>query len=116
MRLKIALIATALCAVFATIAGTAGAAPARWVPGTGALVTESDMTDLLEMRFDSAYCEGVARFGHSGEFPYEKFIVFDCSIERRDADIDCDGTRIKAVKARTVGKFIVKLIDEGTCY
>jgi hypothetical protein len=110
MRLIVASLAALVVAL-----GVGGVAQASsWIPGTSYFVEESDASDLLEQTYDSAYCDGVARFGHRGEFPYEEFKVFDCSVHMRS--YDCYDNRYKAVKSSRRGWFRLKLIAKGDCY
>lgn len=99
-----------LAALIASTTATAGA----WVPGTNYLVQETDVNDLLEKTYDHAFCQGIARFGHRGEFPYEEFVVFDCTTTLDDRY--CTGARYKSVKASRRGWFKVRLLRSGSCF
>jgi len=104
----------ALAAVFVSIAALAASASAgSWIPGTNYLVSEEDMTNTLQQKFDYAYCTGVPRFGHRGAFPDEEFVVFDCSIKRTDLKIDCFDVRVKSVKGSNPGYFRPRLVSTG---
>jgi hypothetical protein len=105
-----------LAALVAALAipALAVAAADAWVPGTSYYIEESDLSDALEKRYDSAYCDGIARFGKRGEFPYEKFRVFDCTTEIDD-DF-CFDKRIKTVKAQRVGWYRWVMVRPGSCY
>lgn len=92
----------------------AGAAPEAWRAGTPMYIEESDASDLLEQTYDSAYCQGIPRFGHRGEFPYEEFKVFDCSVHMRS--YDCFDNRYKAIKHSRQGWFQLRRIARGDCY
>ena len=95
------------------LAGTATAAV--WTPGTNYMISEKNADDWLEQAFDSAYCDGIPRFGHRGRFPYEEFVVFDCAIER-DGYGYCPDARVKAVKGTRVGSYKLKMVRLGDCY
>lgn len=101
------LIAVALAAV------SSGRA-ASWKPGTTYYVSESDASDLLERSFDSAYCDGISRFGHHGEFPYEEYLVFDCTVRLNGAT--CIDVRYKSVKGTRVGWFRLRVLSRGSCF
>jgi hypothetical protein len=101
------LITVAACIV-ALVSATAAQA-GSWIPGTPIMVEELDASDLLERSNDSAYCDGVARFGHVGEWPYDKYRVFDCSVSNRGAAY-CDN-RYKSVKGSRRGTFRLVLIS-----
>ena len=107
------LLLTILLAVLAS-AGAANAAVARWVPGTNYLISETDANNALERGYDHAYCTGVPRFGHRGEFPYEEFVVFDCSISINRTY--CSDQRYKAIKGSRPGYFRLKLMRRGDCF
>jgi hypothetical protein len=97
---KLILLAVAVAALMVP-----AVASAQWVPGTPYLVTENDATSFLENAFDHAYCEGVPRFGHRGEFPDEEFVVFDCSLKLAVKKINCFDVRQKSVKGSRPGHF-----------
>jgi len=101
----------AMLALAAGLASTAQAGP--WIPGTPTYAEEMDASDLLERTYDHAYCQGIPRFGHRGEFPYEEFVVFECSIDRDD--LYCYDVRYKAVKGKTRGWFRLVKIRNGDC-
>lgn len=101
-----------LAAVAAAV--VTGTAQARWVPGQAYRVSEQDAEKALEQKFDHAFCTGVPRFGHDGEFPDEEFHVLDCSIEL-NGDY-CPGARIAAVKGNQPGYFRLRLMKTGECY
>jgi hypothetical protein len=94
-------------------AGSASAAT-PWKPGTPFYVTEDDMGNFLEKVYDSAYCQGIPRFGHRGEFPYEKFLYFDCSTERDG--VHCFDWRYRSLKASPRPYYKVRLVRQGRCY
>jgi hypothetical protein len=78
-------------------------------------VTESRLVETLETKYDHAYCTGVPRFGHDGEFPYEKFVVFDCTTTLDDRT--CFGQRYQTVKYG--GWFAptkAHMLKTGRCY
>jgi hypothetical protein len=101
-------------AMLALIGGAAGTAQAgSWIPGTPTMVGEDEVQDLIEEHFDWAYCSGIPRFGHKGEFPYETFVVFDCDI-KLDSSY-CSDARIKAVKGTKRGYFKIRWIRDGDC-
>lgn len=109
MRRFFAIAAVALVAFGA--AGSALAGP--WTPGTNYLVSEEDAASYLENRFDRAYCDGIPRYGHRGEFPDEEFVVFECDVQRSDRDIDCSGVRLKAVKGHRRGYFRLTMMPSA---
>jgi hypothetical protein len=93
----------------------AGAAHAgSWIPGTPWMVEDSEVSDLLETQYDWAYCRGIPRFGHTGEFPYERHLVFDCSTELDDTY--CSDRRYKTVKSKRRGYFALRLLRPGSCF
>jgi hypothetical protein len=96
------------------LAGAATASVTPWKPGSPFFAKESEMNDLAETKYDHAYCNGVPRFGHHGEFPYEQFIVFDCTTTLDDTT--CFGRRYKTVKHTLGGTFTARLIKSGHCY
>jgi hypothetical protein len=107
------LLALVACGLAAASTAEAG----RWVPGTPYMVAEEDMQDLLEKSWDSAYCQGVPRFGKQGEFPYEEYVVFDCSVESRGrTQLSCYDVRYKAIKASRRGWFKARRLYDGDCY
>lgn len=77
-------------------------------------ISETDASDLLEQTYDSAYCDGIARFGKRGEFPYEEYVRFDCTTEI-DGEYCTDG-RYRAVKASRKGWFRLERIRKPTCF
>jgi len=87
-----------------------------WVPGTNYLVSEDDAVSFLEKRMDYAYCRGISRFGHRGEFPDEEFVVFDCTVEWEGTR--CTDARMKAIKGTKRGyyRMIVQRRDLWRCY
>jgi hypothetical protein len=95
-------------------AGTSFAQTGRWVPGNPYYIEESDASDFLEKKFDWAYCSGIPRFGQKGEFPYQEFLVFDCSM-KLNGDY-CSDVRIKAVKGSRQGYFRLKVLRDGDCF
>lgn len=97
----------------ALLAGAAQGASA-WRPGEAYRVTEQDAETSLERTMDHVYCTGVARFGHSGEWPDADYHVLDCSIERNDTY--CPGARFEAVKGGQPGYFRLRLMKLGSCY
>ena len=84
------------------------------MPGSSYYIGELDLSETLEKYYDSAYCDGIARFGKRGEFPYEKFRVFDCTTER-DGDW-CSDMRVKTVKAKRQGWYRWVKIRNGDCF
>lgn len=112
--MKKLIIVAALVAVALVPAVASQAEAGRWVPGTSYYVAESDASDLLEQTYDSAYCDGIARFGKHGEFPYEEYRVFDCSVYMRS--YSCIDNRYKAVKSTRPGWFRLRKIADGDCY
>jgi hypothetical protein len=104
------LLIVALLAVVAVPVASASA----WVPGTTYYIEESDASDLLEKVYDSAYCDGIARFGKHGEFPYETFHVFDCSVEIDNTY--CSDVRYKSVKAKRRNYYRLVRIRQGDCF
>lgn len=89
-------------------------AEAAWVPGTAYYISEQDADDWLERTYDFAYCQGVARFGKRGRFPYEEFVMFECSVTRGEAN--CPRSRWRAVKGSRVNYFRMRLVRLGSCY
>jgi hypothetical protein len=89
-----------------------------WTPGTSYMVEETDASDLLEQTYDWAYCSGIPRFGHRGEFPYEEFRVFDCDLTLRAGGhkLYCSEQRYKSVKSTRPGYFQLRLVSRGDCY
>ena len=105
----------AVMLAFVACAGFAGnAKAARWIPGSYHMVMESDASDFLELSYDSAFCDGIPRFGHRGEFPYEVYHVFDCSFDLDDKS--CFDIRFAAIKGPRYATFRLKLIRMGHCY
>src|SRR4030095_13519433 len=105
-----------LVAVFAAALFTGQATAGSWIPGTPTMVEESDMEGLLEQTYDSAFCQGVPRFGSKGEVPYEEFVVFDCTIERRGrVAYTCYDVRYRAIKKSPRGYFGSRRIYSGKC-
>jgi hypothetical protein len=95
----------------------AGASAGSWIPGTPTMVSEDEMDSLLEQTYDSAFCQGVSRFGKKGEFPDEVYVVFDCTIQRRGAtSYTCYDRRYKAIKKSPRGYFGSRVIYNGKCY
>lgn len=90
------------------VAGVDGA----WIPGSNYMVEEMDASDLLEKTYDSAYCDGIARFGKRGSFPYEEYLVFDCDIFHDDWSCE---NRYKSIKGTKRGWFKLRLLRED-CY
>lgn len=86
----------------------------RWIPGTPYMIAESDASDLLERTYDYAYCSGIPRFGHQGEFPYEEFLYFDCTT-KLDRNF-CSDVRYRSVKASRRGYFQLRLVRKGDCF
>ena len=110
MKRLIALAATVVVALVAVGAASAGS----WRPGTPYLIAESDASDLLERTYDYAYCSGIPRFGHRGEFPYEEFLYFDCTT-KLDRNY-CSDVRYRSVKASRRGYFQLRLVRKGDCF
>ncbi len=109
--LAAAAVASVIAGVFFVETSYAGS----WRAGTPTMVEESEMSDLLEQTYDWAYCTGIPRFGQKGEFPYEMFVVFECSTKRDG--MYCSDYRVKAIKAKQRGWFKLKFINGyGECY
>ena len=74
------------------------------------MISEEDASDFLEDVVDQAWCTGIPRFGTQGEFPYEEFVVFDCTISHKGvkADLFCSDVRYRAVKGTKRGFFRLK--------
>lgn len=99
----------------ALIGGAASTAQAgSWIPGTPTMVSEDEVQDLMERHADWAYCSGIPRFGHKGEFPYETFVVFDCDMKLNQ--VYCSDARVKAVKASKRGYFKVRFLRNADCF
>jgi len=97
------------------IAGQAEARHASWVPGSPTYVTEDDMNRLLQQTVDSAYCNGIPRFGHRGSFPDEEFVYFDCELNRNGTY--CSQVRFRAIKGARYDYFKAKYVHTyGGCY
>ena len=105
--------AAALAAIAVIVLAFAGVASAGG-PGSPYYVSETQAGNLLERTWDHAYCMGVPRFGHRGEFPYEKFIVFDCSGTMSNGKY-CADVRYKSVNGRP-GYWMLRLIRRGDCF
>ena len=115
---RFAVLATLTVALAACVfASTASARPSSttgvWIAGTPYMVEETDMSDLLEKTFDHAYCEGIPRFGHSGEFPYEVFTTFDCSYSYNGKY--CSDGRYRSVKDSQRGWFRMRIVSYADC-
>jgi hypothetical protein len=96
-----------------TLVGSAAAqSEGRWIPGTNYMISEEDAISFLEERFDYGYCRGIKRYGHQGEYPYEEFVVFDCSVEMSDGSF-CSGVRMKSVKGSRRGYFKLTAMPFG---
>lgn len=105
----------AAVAIAVMLAPAAGAAPAgSWIPGSPYMVEETDASDLLEKGFDHAYCEGIPRFGHAGEFPYERFTTFDCSWSLNGKY--CSDGRYRSVKDSQRGYFRLRIVRYADCF
>ena len=89
-----------------------GTASASWKPGTPVLIPEDVAGNILEKAVDHAYCVGVPRFGHSGEFPYERFRVFDCSIDTQGKI--CSNARFAATKGAQAGIATLHLMNRAS--
>jgi len=85
------------------------ASPAlAWTPGQNYYVSENDMQNALETRFDSALCQGIPRFGHHALDGYnDEYIVFDCDTSLNGSYCQA---RIKAVKGSKPGYFKPKQV------
>jgi hypothetical protein len=94
--------------------GSSGGSSGGWLPGSPYFISEDDADSYLEQAFDHAYCTGIPRFGHQGEFPDDEFIMFDCDIEYNGET--CDNERLQAVKGSAPGYFRMNEITEGDCY
>jgi hypothetical protein len=103
-----------LVLVFGLVASAAQASSNAWIAGSPALVGEMAVSDVLERKNDSAYCQGIKRFGHSGSFPYEKFVVFDCQTTLDDRL--CSSVRYRAVKQSRYGYYTLVKIRDGHCF
>jgi hypothetical protein len=100
--------------LFVVLVVATSANAATWRPGTNYFVQETDVNDLLEKHYDRAFCEGIPRFGHTGEFPYEKFVVFDCMLELNGHV--CSDVRVRAVRSAKVNYFMLRPMRNGECY
>ena len=103
-----------VAALAVAIAVPAVAAAATWKPGTPFYIAEEDANRLLERTYDSAFCDGIARFGKRGEFPYEEYLRFDCSTERNGQY--CTDARYKSVKAARRNYFRLVLVVKPDCF
>jgi hypothetical protein len=117
--MKAAVLATLMVALAVCVfASSAGARPSSgngsWIPGTSYMIEETDANSSLERGVDHAYCEGIPRFGHSGEVPYEVFTTFDCSWSYNGAY--CSDGRYRAVKASPRGYFRLLKVRNANCY
>jgi len=83
-------------------------AAAIWKPGAPYYVAEEDASTWYERVYDHAYCDGIARFGKRGEFPYEEYLRFDCSAT--DSRYGFCDFRARSVKASRRGYFRMKLV------
>ena len=106
----------AAVSVVATLAltGVALAVQQAWRPGSPYYIGEMDANRALERTFDSAYCDGIARFGHRGEFPYEEFLRFDCSTELNGTY--CSDARYRSVKGTRRGYFRLIRVVKPSCF
>jgi hypothetical protein len=104
----------AVCVAVLAMAGVAQASSSAWVRGSSYMITEEEASDFLEQAMDHAYCTGIPRLGHRGEFPYEEFRVFDCSVELNDEF--CSDDRWRAVKGKRRGMYSMKLVRHGDCF
>ena len=100
-------IVLALVVLVAAIAGQAHAASTTWVPGSTYYISEDDATNFLEKAFDYAYCQGIPRYGHRGEFPDEEFTRFDCTLEQGNGTT-CYEVRVIGIKGSRPGAYRVK--------
>lgn len=96
------------------LAGSALASQEAWRPGTPYYIAEEDASNLLEKTYDSVYCDGIARFGKRGEFPYEEYLRFDCSTELNGRY--CSDARYRSVKANRRGWFRLILVVKPQCF
>lgn len=112
MTTPITSLVVAAAASFLGLAGVASAA--EWRPGTGYYVDDLSLEHLLERQVDFASCRGIRRFGHSGSFPDERFVVFECSVEVNGDS--CYGHRVKTIKMKRRGYWTWKPISQGECY
>jgi len=95
-------------------AQSASAQARAWTPGTSYYISEEDASSFIERRFDWAYCSGIPRFGHQGEFPYEEFHVFDCDTKLNGSY--CTDWRVRAVKGSRYGYFRLRNVRLGDCF
>jgi len=109
-RVVVGLVLLAVLIALGIWAGSVQAAnQGRWIPGTPYMISEEDATGFLEDVVDHAYCQGIPRFGMQGEFPYEEYVVFDCTISHTGkVHITCSGVRYRSVKGVKRGYFRLK--------
>ncbi len=113
---KFLILGVLLLALVSTTSAMA-ASSVKWKPGNPYYISEEDAYSLLEKTYDSAYCTGIPRFGHQGEFPYEEFIIFDCDVSMHGNNgFYCSDQRYKGIKGSRPGYFRLKLIRHGDCY
>ena len=104
----------AVCVAALAMVGVAQASSSAWVRGSSYMITEEEANAFLEQAMDHAYCNGIPRLGHRGQFPYEEFRVFDCSLELNDEY--CSDARWRAVKGKARGSYSMRLVREGDCF
>ncbi len=109
MKIITALVLVVVLACIAVTSATAGV----WRPGENYYIAEEDANALLERVVDHAYCNGIPRFGHRGDFPYDKYVVFDCAWSHNDTF--CSNVHYKAIKGHARGYFKLVKIRNGFC-
>ena len=116
MRTMSAVVVGLVLLVTLVVAGTAQASnQGRWIPGTPYMISEEDANDFLDDVADFAYCQGISRFGKQGEFPYEEYTTFDCSLDFDD--MYCSNVRYRAVKGSRRGYYRMKgNLTTKNCY
>ena len=119
MRNRLALTTTVrwsglLLAVCLLLPAAAASAASQWKPGAPHYQTEAWMNDVLEQRYDRAFCDGIPRFGKRGQFPYDQYIVFDCDTKRNGRY--CVDARWKAVNSTKQGFVLARRTVKPRCY
>lgn len=89
-------------------------AVSHWKPGAPHYQTEAWMNDVLEQRYDHAFCDGIPRFGRRGQFPYEQYLVFDCDTKLNGQY--CVNSRWKAINSTKQGFVLARRIVKPRCY
>jgi hypothetical protein len=103
----------ATVAVVLVIGPAATATAGAWRAGTNVFVREEDAIKDLEISYDHAFCTGIPRFGHTGAFPYERFVYFDCDT-MKSGQYCTD--RVRAVRTATPGRFRLLWVGRPSCY